>query len=375
MRVTLWLALTFTLAISAAHVARAEDFVVIPNNYILTEGPAGSNPAMSGPRILQYLVNSNQLTGFVGRHINGFTYRLHRISPAWPASDVTFTDYRVYMSGSVAPSSRSNTFLNNVGGPRIQVRSGPLTIPGGAFPAGSPTGTYGPFGPDIAFDTPYLYSGGHLLVEMRFNSSGGLGPSFGAALFQRPEFGYGVDYASTYALSLSDSVGMISNFTVIRLHAVPLPTVPVTGTIALSDFGGELQAHAVQMTLTAVGSNVPIYAASVALSATGSYIVNVPASVPVGTYDLFADGSPFLRRKQTMSLTSTGAVNLNFVLPNGDCDNSGEVDAADIDAVIAAFGLTVGSSGYSLTVDVDGSGEVDAADIDIVIASFGSVND
>ncbi len=56
-------------------------------------------------------------------------------------------------------------------------------------------------------------------------------------------------------------------------------------------------------------------------------------------------------------------------LRNGDVDNSGEVDAADIDAVIAAFG----STGQPIE-DVDMSGEVDAADIDIVIANFGQTD-
>ncbi len=60
----------------------------------------------------------------------------------------------------------------------------------------------------------------------------------------------------------------------------------------------------------------------------------------------------------------------NFNLTNGDVDGSGEVDAADIDEVIADFGQT---SAWVLS-DVDGSGEVDAADIDIAIANFGATN-
>ncbi len=52
----------------------------------------------------------------------------------------------------------------------------------------------------------------------------------------------------------------------------------------------------------------------------------------------------------------------------GDVDRSTEVDAADIDLVIANFG------GDDQNFDVDGSGEVDAADIDIVIANFGRSN-
>ena len=61
-------------------------------------------------------------------------------------------------------------------------------------------------------------------------------------------------------------------------------------------------------------------------------------------------------------------------MTNGDPDYSGEVDAADIDLVIAHFGETPASSGWNADIDVDGSDEVDAADIDIVIANFGSID-
>lgn len=58
----------------------------------------------------------------------------------------------------------------------------------------------------------------------------------------------------------------------------------------------------------------------------------------------------------------------------GDVDQSGEIDAADIDAVIATFGMVNGDPGFGPT-DVDGTGEIDAADIDLVIANFGLVGD
>ena len=61
-------------------------------------------------------------------------------------------------------------------------------------------------------------------------------------------------------------------------------------------------------------------------------------------------------------------------LLNGDADHSGEVDAADIDDVIANFGNTYPGPG-NVDADVDGTGEVDATDIDIVIACFGNADD
>lgn len=82
------------------------------------------------------------------------------------------------------------------------------------------------------------------------------------------------------------------------------------------------------------------------------------------------DGASYLRKK-VHAVHAGSDLNLGpVVLTNGDPDNSGEVDAADIDAVIANFGSTNDGS-----TDVDASGEVDAADIDIVISNFGSVNE
>lgn len=49
---------------------------------------------------------------------------------------------------------------------------------------------------------------------------------------------------------------------------------------------------------------------------------------------------------------------------------SQEVDAADIDLVIANFGMM---NVDGLGGDIDLSNEVDAADIDLVIANFGAV--
>ncbi len=75
-----------------------------------------------------------------------------------------------------------------------------------------------------------------------------------------------------------------------------------------------------------------------------------------------------MRRTLPITVTNSGASVL-FNLINGDADLSGEVDAADIDVIIADFGSSAGGN-----TDLNGSGEVDAADIDIAIANFGQVD-
>ena len=89
-----------------------------------------------------------------------------------------------------------------------------------------------------------------------------------------------------------------------------------------------------------------------------------------GAAELILNGSSFLRRVRNINLTGSHQGIGLVTMRNGDVDNSGEVDAADIDEVISAFGAT-----NNRPEDVDVSGEVDAADIDIVIGSFGDVDD
>ncbi len=99
----------------------------------------------------------------------------------------------------------------------------------------------------------------------------------------------------------------------------------------------------------------------------GPYLVlDVPSNLTEVT--VTADASHWTRKRSTVPI-SGGTTFASFNLPNGDADASGEVDAADIDLIIADFG------GSGAMTDVDGSGEVDAADIDIVIANFGSADE
>lgn len=110
-------------------------------------------------------------------------------------------------------------------------------------------------------------------------------------------------------------------------------------------------------TLTALTSSRPLW-------------INLAASVN-GSATLVLDGSSFLRRSVDMTVANGNASVGAITLSNGDVDHSGEVDAADIDDVIAHFGVVYpGGSGNGDT-DADCSGEVDAADIDLVIGNFG----
>ncbi len=99
--------------------------------------------------------------------------------------------------------------------------------------------------------------------------------------------------------------------------------------------------------------------------------------VPTGAGRVSVNHGSWLRRTVAFNTTAASVTGINVVCVNGDVDGSGEVDAADIDEVIADFGLAGTSPSYpaNRNSDLDRSGEVDAADIDIVIANFGAVDD
>ena len=101
-----------------------------------------------------------------------------------------------------------------------------------------------------------------------------------------------------------------------------------------------------------------------------STAMNLAVGAGTGAATLVLDGSSFLKRAVSIALTGSNQAIGNATMQNGDVDGTGEVDAADIDQVIAAFG-NMGDN----VEDVDVSDEVDAADIDIVIANFGGMDD
>ncbi len=140
----------------------------------------------------------------------------------------------------------------------------------------------------------------------------------------------------------------------------------LSGTVTLGDWLPNEAGQPVTIQVRPVGSSTVLATLNTTLSAGGIFSVVLPSSITPGTYDFACRGSHWVRRKRaSVVVSAAGATGVNFTLFNGDADASGEVDAADIDLVIADFG------GNGIMTDLDGSTEVDAADIDIAIANFG----
>ncbi|MBL8059099.1 MAG: hypothetical protein JNK63_00110 [Chthonomonas sp.] len=165
-----------------------------------------------------------------------------------------------------------------------------------------------------------------------------------------------------FALSTSSNSATLTSLATIGTLTV------VSGSILFGDYLND--PFGLTATISFVQNGVPMGSIPTIIDESGNYYVHTHLR---GTFDVYADSTPWLRRKNPtpIVITDSGVTNLNFSLQNGDTNSSGEVDAADIDDVIAAFG----STDPGIPQDLNGSAEVDAADIDIVIANFGAVDD
>ncbi|NUM70638.1 MAG: T9SS type A sorting domain-containing protein [Ignavibacteriaceae bacterium] len=204
---------------------------IMPLAYATANGTAGfTGPLSSTARTYQLLINENQLTGLVNKNIISLAFRNQSgATTTWPTAEVTYNSYDIYLSGSVAPSARSLTFSENIVGQQVQVRNGPLVIAANSYPIG---GSPNLFGPAIQFTTPYHYTGGHLLVEIRQNASNGTSravDAVGTAIT-----GYGTDFSACWVGSYTGTTGSQGNFSIIALESDDQIPVELTSFEAVS---------------------------------------------------------------------------------------------------------------------------------------------
>lgn len=148
----------------------------------------------------------------------------------------------------------------------------------------------------------------------------------------------------------------------------------LTGTLVLNDMMfGDYATKGVSVEIRMNSNPSVVIPLTVGVDPSGR--LRIP--VPTGAGRISVNHGSWLRRTVAFNTTAGNVTGINVVCQNGDVDESGEVDAADIDEVIANFGLSGGSPSYpsERNSDLDRSGEVDAADIDTVIANFGGIDD
>jgi hypothetical protein len=134
----------------------------------------------TGALITSFNINSRSLlvaaaadqfdTIGVGSQFVGQATRLDGGRPAWPGAATNFADYTIQLSRSVnPPNALSTTFANNIGADVVTTRTGPLTVPIGAFEA-APANA--PFTFTVGYAQPYTYNGGPLNMFLRHSGSG-----------------------------------------------------------------------------------------------------------------------------------------------------------------------------------------------------------
>ncbi|MFL9834380.1 T9SS type A sorting domain-containing protein [Chryseobacterium terrae] len=172
---------------------KAQTSAIIPNNNF-----SGTflGPLASSARTYQMLIDDTQLTPLVGKYLNSISFRLlASASAAWPATDATFSSYQIYLSNGVDPANRQLDFAANVTGTQTMVRSGALIIPAGSFTAGSDPNA---FSYNLMFDTPYLYNGGNLIIEIRHTGSNSSSTSTHAITSTNTSAGYGTLFSACW---------------------------------------------------------------------------------------------------------------------------------------------------------------------------------
>ncbi|WP_144281135.1 T9SS type A sorting domain-containing protein [Chryseobacterium echinoideorum] len=200
----------FIIAIISGNV-NAQTSKIVPENFVTG---AFIGPLTNSARNNQLLIDDSQLTTLSGKYLTSISFRLPTTaSNPWPASVTTFSDYQIYLSDSVDPVNRQFNFAANVVGTQTQVRAGSLVIPAGSFTVG---GNPNNFTFDIVFDTPYLYTGTNLLIEIRHTGSDGTSASTHSS--GTSSTGYGTLFSACWQQSSGTIVQ--ANFSYVKINAV-----------------------------------------------------------------------------------------------------------------------------------------------------------
>jgi hypothetical protein len=230
-----FLTVVFFLSLSLSAIAQQGgdvDTNVIPPDYTTTPGTGVfTGPLSTTARTYQLLIHESLLTDLLNKEIHAIALRLPTSATAnWPAADITFSDYDIYLGVSVPPADRSLTFADNRVGPQTLVRSGPLTVTAGNYTFGN---TPNDFGSEIGFDDLWLYTGGHLLIEIRHQGFTGTSRSNDALTTSTP--GYLNLFSALWQGSYTPTTGLQGNFSIVKLtYDEPIPVELTSFTASVS---------------------------------------------------------------------------------------------------------------------------------------------
>ncbi|MBW8361346.1 MAG: T9SS type A sorting domain-containing protein [Kaistella sp.] len=155
-------ALTSMLMFFSALTMNAQISQTVPN---ITASSGFTGVYASSARTYQLIIDDSQLTPLTGQYLTSIAFRLpSNATSSWPATDATYSNFQIFLSNGVDPANRQLDFAANVVGTQTQVKTGSLVVPAGALTFGSDPNAFSHI---LTFDTPYLYNGTNLVIEIR----------------------------------------------------------------------------------------------------------------------------------------------------------------------------------------------------------------
>lgn len=208
----LWLMALLLIFILPSNFKAQGSFGILPG--AVNEDGAFQGPYSNVPRRFQILIANAPISLFLNKYISSISFRLQDShTNSWPLSDATFGSYEIYLSKGVTPPNMQMNFAANITGSQTMVKSGSLTIPAGSVPAGNSSN---PYAYTFVFDTPYLYTGGNLVIEIRHTGSNS-STSVPAKSIYTNSVVNGTYFSACWQL---DAGITVANFPFIRINAV-----------------------------------------------------------------------------------------------------------------------------------------------------------
>jgi hypothetical protein len=215
-------------------------FFVIPTGNANAEANSGQNSMVRNSgfaRSYQMGIKAGNLADLpVGSTITGFSFRLDAGQTTWPPTDVTWSDYEItFAEWTNAANGFSIVYSQNMTNP-VLVHDGALTIGASSLVGGVGAN---PWGPTIAFQTPYVYQGGALSIMIRHDGSNASTTRFLDAVSYSFADGFVAQLSSVRNATASSDA---ASLTVLRLEytsaaessAVPEPSTMGIGAVALT---------------------------------------------------------------------------------------------------------------------------------------------
>lgn len=175
-----------------------------------------------------------------------------------------------------------------------------------------------------------------------------------------------------YTVVVTNSCGSVTS----NPATLSFPGIAMNGNVALNDWTATRNGQPIVLQVFSPGGITPLATQTVTLNASGNYTWTLPSTIAAGTYDVYAKGSHWLRRRLgNVNIPAAGASNVNFTLINGDVNNDNEVGPADFSTLSTAFGSFLGDPSYNAAADLNGDEEVGPADFAILATAFGEFGD